>query len=196
MPSGLWRTAGLIVLVGFLNLQGLLPVVANLDHAQAATKEPRRSQTSKSKRSGTSNVTIAPTTLIPATIKNLRSAVSADSTRLVLDLDRKTPARKHFPARPNGVILEIPHATLSKSAQAKIAKGTLAKPFVITQTSAEFVTVSLPNGSFQTYKFMSLSNPPRLVIDVIPSQSQETEPSPASSDPLPSPTSPSSSPSR
>ena len=187
MLSDLWRTTGLIILVGFLGLEGLFPMVADLDQAQAAAKEPRRSQPGKSKRSGTSNVTIAPTTLIPVTIKNLRSAVSADSARLVLDLDRKTPARKHFPAQPNGVILEIPHATLSKSAQAKIANGTLAEPFVIAQTSAETVTVSLPNGSFQTYKFMSLSNPPRLVIDVIPSQSQETEPSPVASDPLPSP---------
>lgn len=187
MPSGLWRTAGLIVLVGFLSLHGLLTVVADLDHAQAAAKEPRLSQASKSRRSGTSNVAIAPTTSISTTIKNLRSAVSGDSTRLVLDLDRKTPARKHFPAQPNGVILEVPHATLSKSAQAKIAKGTLAEPFVITETSAETVTVSLPNGSFQTYKFLSLSNPPRLVIDVVLSQSQEHEPSSESSDPSRSP---------
>jgi len=187
MPSAVWRISGLIVLVGLMSLQGLLPVVADLDDAQAATKKERRDQSSKSKRSGTSKVTIAPTSMIPATIRNLRSAVSPDSIRLVLDLDRKTPARKHFPAKPNGVVLEIPHATLSKSAQAKIANGTLAKPFVIEQTAAETVAVSLPNGSFQTYKFMSLNNPPRLVIDVIPSQSQEIEPSPELADPSRSP---------
>ena len=170
-----------------MSLQGLLPIVADLDDVQAATKKERRDQASKSKRSGTSKVTIAPTSMIPATIRNLRSAVSPDSIRLVLDLDRKTPARKHFPAKPNGVVLEIPHATLSKSAQAKIADGTLAKPFVIEQTAAETVAVSLPNGSFQTYKFMSLNNPPRLVIDVIPSQSQEIEPSPELADPSRSP---------
>ena len=124
---------------------------------------------------------------MPATIRNLRTAVSADSTRLVLDLDRKTRVRKHFPAKADGVVIEIPYATLSKSAQTKIANGTLAKPFVIRQTSAESVAVSLPHGSFLTYKLLSLTNPPRLVIDVTPSNQQEfTAPlEPADPDRLP-----------
>ncbi|HEY5626337.1 MAG TPA: N-acetylmuramoyl-L-alanine amidase [Nitrospira sp.] len=146
--------------------------------AQAAAQKDRPSQSSKSTKSGTSKIAVAPTSMIPATIKNLRSAISPDSTRLVLDLDRKTQAKKHIPAQPSGIVLEIPNATLSKAAQAKIAKGTLAEPFVITQTSAGTVAVALPHGSFETYKFMSLSNPPRLVIDVVPSQQQELAPPP------------------
>ncbi len=170
MLLGLWRIAALFILVWLLSPPDYLPLIEPLDQAQAATKETRRNQPNKSKRS---NVAIAPTTLIPATIKNLRTAISADYTRLVLDLDRKTPARKHFPAQADGVVLEVLHATLSESAEAKITNGKLVGPFVITQASTETVTVSLPTGSFQSYKFLSLNNPPRLVIDVVPSQPQE-----------------------
>jgi N-acetylmuramoyl-L-alanine amidase len=173
MPLASWRTACLIVLAGLLGLQGTLPIVAGLDQAMAATEETRREQPHHSKRSRTEQISMAPGRLSPAMIENLRTAVEPGSTRLVLDLDRKTHARKHIPAQANGFILEIPHAILSKSAQTKIANGTLAKPFVIKQTSADTVAVSLPNGSFQTYKMFTLANPPRLVIDVAPSSPQE-----------------------
>jgi N-acetylmuramoyl-L-alanine amidase len=87
----------------------------------------------------------------------------------VLDLDRRTRVKKHFVPKPNGVIAEIPNATLSKSAQSKLAGGSIAKPFVITQTSSRSVAVSLPSGSFQRYHLLTLTNPPRLVVDVVPS---------------------------
>ena len=115
-------------------------------------------------------------------IQNLRTAVSPDSTRLVLDLDRKTRVKKHLPTQDNGMVLEIPHAILSNAVQTMIAKGTLAKSFVIRQTVDESVAISLPIGSFQAFKLFSLSNPPRLVIDVTPSTPQEFATSP---DPLP-----------
>jgi N-acetylmuramoyl-L-alanine amidase len=187
MSFALWRTASLTILIGFMSLSLPVTGISNPDNAQAATQKERRDQPRTSKRPGTSKVTIAPTTLIPAVIQNLRTAISPDSTRLVLDLDRKTPARRHIPAQPNGVVLELPHAMLSKSALAKIANGTLAEPFVIRQTSAETVAVSLPHGSFETYKFMSLSDPPRLVIDVVPSPSREIEPATGSTDSSPAP---------
>jgi N-acetylmuramoyl-L-alanine amidase len=71
--------------------------------------------------------------------------------------------------KPNGVIAEIPNATLSKSAQTKLAGGSIAKSFVITQISSHSVAVSLPSGSFQRYHLLTLTNPPRLVVDVVPS---------------------------
>ena len=142
MPLAYWRTACLIVLAGLLGLQGTLPIVAGLDQALAATEETRREQPHHSKRSHTEQISMAPGRLSPAMIENLRTAVEPGSTRLVLDLDRKTRARKYIPAQADGVILEIPHAILSKSAQTKIANGTLAKPFVIKQTSADTVAVS------------------------------------------------------
>jgi N-acetylmuramoyl-L-alanine amidase len=102
------------------------------------------------------------------TIHNLRTAMSPGFTRLVLDLDRRTQT----PSRPapgaEGIVIEIPNARLGKSAQDKLAKGTLAKPFVIAQTSDRAVSVSLPSGTFQTYKLTSLQHPPRLVIDIVP----------------------------
>lgn len=173
MPLAYWRTACLILLTGLSGLQGTFPFVAGLDQVLAATQETRREQPHHSKRSRTEQISMAPGRLSPAMIENLRTAVESGSARLVLDLDRKTHARKYIPAQADGVILEIPHAILSKSAQTKIANGTLAKPFVIRQTSADTVAVSLPNGSFHTYKLFSLTNPPRLVIDVAPSSPQD-----------------------
>ncbi len=179
------HTAGLFVLAGLFSLQSVVPIGAGLDDARAATSEESRDQPSSSKRSRSAKVGMTPARIAPATIHNLRTAVMPGATRLVLDLDRKTRVRKHYPAQADGVVLEIPHATLSKSAQTKIANGTLAKPFVIKQSSAESVAVSLPNGSFQTYKLLSLSNPPRLVVDVItPSSSQEISPPHEPADPF------------
>ncbi len=190
MPSSLRRIAiPSLLLLGLLSLRILVPDVALLAPAEAASQDARRNPPGKSKPSRTSKISIAPTTMTPAMIRNLRTAVSPDSIRLVLDLDRKTRVRKHFPQPAEGVVLEISHATLSKSASDKIANGTLAKPFVITQTSAESVAVSLPPGSFLTYRLMSLSNPARLVVDVTPSNQQDVSPPLESVDParLPEP---------
>jgi N-acetylmuramoyl-L-alanine amidase len=74
------------------------------------------------------------------------------------------------------VTITIPNATLSPSAKAKVATGSLAKPFVITQSSQRSVEVSLPAGLFQSYKVMTLANPPRLVIDVVPPREPLTTP--------------------
>jgi N-acetylmuramoyl-L-alanine amidase len=110
--------------------------------------------------------------------------------RLVLDLDRKTKVKKHVPSREEGLVVEIPHAALSKSAQMKIAQGTLDGRFIVRQTHADSVTVALPNASFQTYALFSLTNPPRLVVDVIPAAAQPTAPSLDAAEPPVMPTAP------
>jgi N-acetylmuramoyl-L-alanine amidase len=69
-------------------------------------------------------------------------------------------------------VAEIPNAALTKSAREKIAQGALEGRFVVKQTPDDSVTVALPSGSFQTYSLISLTNPPRLVVDVIPSSLQ------------------------
>ena len=79
---------------------------------------------------------------------------------------------------------------MSKSAQTKIADGTLEGRFVVRQTSDNSVTVSLPNGSFQTYSLFALSNPPRVVIDVIPSGLQEPAAPLEPGNPMPVPVAP------
>src|ERR1041385_8664574 len=168
MPSALWRAMASLLLWGLCRLDGGLwppPVLA-------ASLDQRPDQSPSSKRSRHSKISLAPHTLPPATIQNLRTAFSPDSFRLVLDLDRKTRIRKHLPSREDGLIVEIPHAALSKSAQTKIAQGTLDGRFIVKQTHEYAVTVALPSGSFQTYALFSLTNPPRLVVDVVPAAAQ------------------------
>ena len=186
MPSKLCRTVTSILLSGLLGLHGGVWV----DEVQAASQDQRRDQSQPSKRSGHSRVSIAPNTLPPAMVQNLRTAFSSDLFRLVLDLDRKTRVKKHVPSQEEGLIVEIPHAALSKSAQTKIAQGTLDGRFIVTQTHGNSVTVTLPNGSFQTYALFSLTNPPRLVVDVVPFGTQSPTPSIDLTDPLMTPAPP------
>lgn len=174
MPSSPWRVLKLILVIGLLCLPSVSPFSDPFEKAEAAAQDDGRNRPAKSKRSQNSNVGIAPTTMGVATIQNFRTAVAPDSMRLVLDLDRKTRVRKHIPAKADGVVLEIPRATLSKSVQAKIANGKLSSAFIIRQISPDSVAVSLPHGSFQTYTLFSLTDPPRLVIDVIPSTQPES----------------------
>ncbi|HEY6085414.1 MAG TPA: N-acetylmuramoyl-L-alanine amidase, partial [Nitrospira sp.] len=130
--------------------------------------EPGREQPTRSKRTGSSRVSITPTTFGPTTIQNFRTAISQGVTRLVLDLDRRMRTPKRPASQAEGIVIDIPNATLSRSALNKLSKGTLAKPFIIAQEADHSVSVSLPAGSFQSYKLLSLSDPPRLVVDVIP----------------------------
>ncbi len=163
MPPARWRAISLVVLLGLFSLDGVLW----LQPAEAASQDQRRDESPASKRSRRSKVSLL--TLPPAMIQNLRTAFSPESFRLVLDLDRKARVKKHLPSREHGLVVEIPHAALSKSAQTKIAQGSLDGRFIVRQTPDDSVTVTLPNGSFQRYALFSLTNPPRLVVDVIPS---------------------------
>ena len=163
MPPACWRAISLVVLLGLFSLDGVLW----LHPAEAASQDQRRDESPASKQSRRSKVSLL--TLPPAMIQNLRTAFSPESFRLVLDLDRKTRVKKHLPSREDGLVVEIPHAALSKSVQTKIAQGSLDGRFIVRQTPDDSVTVTLPNGSFQRYALFSLTNPPRLVVDVIPS---------------------------
>ncbi len=98
---------------------------------------------------------------------------------MVLDLNRKIRMNKPSASSNNGVVIKIPNARLGTAAQKKVADGSLAQPFVIDQDSASSVTVSLPSGSFDTYRLLTLTDPPRLVIDIVPSTgSQDPSPTP------------------
>ena len=163
MPPACWRAISLVVLLGLFSLDGVLW----LHPAEAASQDQRRDESPASKQSRRSKVSLL--TLPPAMIQNLRTAFSPESFRLVLDLDRKTRVKKHLPSREDGLVVEIPHAALSRSVQTKIAQGSLDGRFIVRQTPDDSVTVTLPNGSFQRYALFSLTNPPRLVVDVIPS---------------------------
>ena len=185
MPPALWRTVIALVAVELIGLYSLLVPFPLEGHALAASNEMR--QDGPRQVRGTHAKTSS-ALLVPATIRNLRSTTSPGLHRLVLDLDRRTRVKKHVVPKPDGVIAEIPNATLSELAQTKLAGGSIAKPFVITQLSSHSVAVSLPSGSFQRYRLLSLTNPPRLVVDVVPSnQSSGPPPTERADSSLPTP---------
>jgi len=194
MQSALWRTLTLAFLVGLFALPGHALDLFHAGQALAATNTARQEFPAKPKRSRTSPVHLSPTALGLTTIQNLRTASSPGLTRLVLDLDSKARPSKHPQLQAEGVTIEIPNATLSQSAKTKLTAGRIAKPFVITQSSERSVEVSLPTGSFQRYKLLTLTNPHRLVIDVVPSSEPLTAPpvesTPGLGVPLPTPPQP------
>jgi N-acetylmuramoyl-L-alanine amidase len=184
MPSALGRIVIAFVAVQFIGLHSLVAPCLFDSQAFAASSEVRQEKPRKTRGTHANTSSVS---LVPAIIQNLRSTTSPGLNRLVLDLDRRTRVKKHYAPKPNGVIAEIPNATLSKSAQTKLARGSIAKPFVITQVSSHSVAVSLPNGSFQRYHLLSLTNPPRLVVDVVASnQLSVTQPTEAPDPSLPS----------
>lgn len=198
MPTAFRRIVTLLFLLGLSSLQLVPAFPSGQGQAEAATKDRQRGTTGQAKRSQNAPVSIAPTAMLPAMIENLRSSVSPDSTRLVLDLDRKVKIRKPTGSSGDEIVIKIPNATLSPKAQRKIAAGSLPQPFTIAQASEHSVSVSLPSGSYETYRMLTLANPPRLVIDVVPSNTRSTpqESSPSveqtvpSDTPAPAPTPP------
>ena len=184
MPPALWRTVIALVAVELIGFHSLVVPTPLEGNALAASNEVRQD---RSRQVRGTHAKTSSALLVPATIQNLRSTTSPGLHRLVLDLDRRTRVKKHVVPKPDGVIAEIPNATLSKSAQSKLAGGSIAKPFVITQVSSHSVVVSLPSGSFQRYHLLSLTNPPRLVVDVVPyNQSSGTPPAGPTNPSLPS----------
>ena len=172
MRSALWRILILAFLVGLFDLPGLTLTLFHSDHAVAAMSAAR----AKPERSRTSPVHLSPTALGLTTIQNFRTASSPGLTRLVLDLDAKARPSKHPRLQAEGVTIEIPNTILGSSAKTKLTAGRIAKPFVITQSSERSVEVSLPTGSYQSYKLLTLVNPHRLVIDVVPSSEPHAVP--------------------
>ncbi len=182
MRSVLWRIFTLAFLVGLFGLPG-----PGLDpfHAAAATNEARQKSPTKPRKSHTSQIRLTPQAPGLATVQNVRTASSPGLTRLVLDLDSKARPGKQPIFQSEGVTITLPNVALSPSAKAKLASGERSKPFIITQTSERSVDISLPAGSFQSYKILPLAKPPRLVVDVVPPQESPTT---RVAEPLPEPT--------
>ena len=177
MRSAFWRILTLAFLAGLFDLSGHTLDLFHIGEAVAATNVAAQEPTGKPKQLRTAPVHLVPTTIGLTTIQNLRTASSPGFTRLVLDLDAKALPNKHPQLQAEGVTIEIPNATLSDSAKRTLSAGRIAKPFIITQSSERSVEVSLPVGSFQRYNLLTLSNPHRLVIDVVPSNQPTPAPS-------------------
>jgi N-acetylmuramoyl-L-alanine amidase len=191
MSSVSWPILTIAFLAGLLSLSGYAIGPSDTDQAFAASGAARQESPAKSKRSRNSPIRMAPSALSLTTIQNLRTASSPEAIRLVLDLDAKARPNKHPQLQANGVTIEIPNTTLSPSAKTKLAAGKVAGPFIITQSTERSVEISLPAGSFQSYKFFTLANPHRLVVDIVPSSAPlpaESTPDPAF--PLPTPLQP------
>src|SRR5262245_9064933 len=166
MRSAPWHILTLALLVGICDFHGHAFDLFHDDQAYAATGASLQEPSTKPKRSHTSPIRLAPTRFGLTTIQNLRTASAPGWTRLVLDLDSTAHPNRHPQLRAEGLTIEIPNTTLSRSAKAKLAAGEVPKHFVITQNSERSVEVSLPTGSFQSYKMFTLASPNRLVIDV------------------------------
>ncbi len=194
MRSALWRILILTFMVGLFDLPGHALDPFHAGQAWAATSAAGQERPAKPKRSRNSPIRMAPTPLGLTTIQNLRAASSPEVTRLVLDLDAKALPSKHPKLQAEGLTIEIPNTTLSPSAKAKLTAGKIADLFVITQSTERSVEISLPTGSFQSYKLFTLANPHRLVIDVVtPGEPLTTPPVGSPSDlgrPLPTPPQP------
>jgi len=176
MRSALWHILTLALLVGIVDLPELALAPFHTNQAFAATNLEQQQALTKPKRSHTSPVRLSPTGLRLATIQNIRTASATGWSRLVLDLDSKARPNRQLQFQAEGVTIEIPNTTLSQGVRAKLAAWKLPKHFIITQHSERSVAVSLPTGSFQSYKLFALTNPNRLVIDVIPVREPLTAP--------------------
>jgi N-acetylmuramoyl-L-alanine amidase len=187
MRSALWLIPPLAFLVGLFDLPGHALDALGATQAIAATTAPGQESFPKSKRPRTSPIRLTPPGLGPTTIQNFRTANSPNAARLVLDLNAKARPNTHPLLQAEGVTIEIPNTILSSSAKAKLVEGRIAKPFIITQPSERSVHVLLPTGSFKSYKLLTLADPPRLVIDIVPTNDPGMIPYPGSSPDLTSP---------
>lgn len=136
-----------------------------IQEARARSSEDRLQRSTSSDHS---RVRGTAASLAPVTVRNFRVMTSPEKTRLVLDLDRHATVIEQRTAEPSRVVIALPNAWLSRPAKTKAKNGTIPSLFIVTELPPHAVAVSLPTTAFHTYKHFTLSNPPRLVIDVTP----------------------------
>lgn len=176
-----------LILCGFFSTLTNAISVPALWAAPAADRN-HHSRDSKSSKPSKLNATTA--SLSPVVVHDFRILTSPEKTRLVLDLDRYAKAIERRAKSPSRVVLILPNTSLSHAAQLKASDGTLPAPFTVTQATPNTVALSLPTGTFRTYKQFTLVNPPRLVVDITrpseqnpPSNIEAQQPFPSSSFP-------------
>jgi N-acetylmuramoyl-L-alanine amidase len=159
-------SSAIFVLVLFIAVQftGTASSVLSMEPATAATIDSSRSSTKKPPP----RVKATRASLMPATIQNFRVMTDPDKTRLVIDLDRHTKVIAQRAEHPSRVVIALPNAAMSPSARQKVENGTVPSQFVVTQSGTPAVAVVIPATAFRSYKQFTLSNPPRLVVDLAP----------------------------
>lgn len=140
-----------------------------------------------SKHSKTSKLNATTASLAPVIVHDFRILTSPEKTRLVFDLDQYAKAIERRAKNPSRVVIILPNASLGQAARLKANDGTLPFPFTVTQAAAHTVALSLPLAEFRSYKQFTLSNPPRLVVDITRPSEQNQPVSPESQEPFPLP---------
>jgi N-acetylmuramoyl-L-alanine amidase len=140
-----FHTLFLLLLIGPLWIGADVPAA----WAGPSADGPRKARTTDKKRS---RVKGTPASLLPATVTNFRVLTSEDKTRLVLDLDRETKVVERRATNPGRIVIALPNTALSASARVKSEDGTVPAPFIVTQSTAPSVAVTLPATGFRTYK--------------------------------------------
>ncbi|MGQ0666877.1 MAG: N-acetylmuramoyl-L-alanine amidase family protein, partial [Nitrospiraceae bacterium] len=147
----------------------LLPVVTlQLHPVWAATASEHDGRARHERLAKRSKTGVTPASLSPVMIQDFRVLTNQEKTRLVLDLDRHTRVIERRANNPSRLVIALPNTVMSRSARIKAANGSVPAPFIVRQTAAPTVALSLPTTAFHTYKQFTLSNPPRLVVDVTP----------------------------
>lgn len=154
----------ILLLSGWPGASGLWPHTVS---AAALSERDRHPSASTQKQRSRVRGTTA--SLAPATIHNFRVWTDPQKIRLVIDLDRHTKVVEHRAQDPSRIVIAIRNAAMDSSAQAKAVDGTVPAPFTVIQSTTPSVVVSLPTAAVRTYKHFTLSNPPRLVVDITPS---------------------------
>lgn len=165
-------------------------IAAPIQTVWAATIGDRDKRPRESTKRTNPRVKATAASLAPVTVHNFRVTAGPEKTRLVLDLDRDTTVMEHRAKNPSRVVIALPNASLSRSALAKAANGTVPPPFMVTHTATRAVVVSFPTAAFRSYKHFTLSNPPRLVVDVTPRVERGLAPTSETQEPLPIPSPP------
>jgi len=165
-------------------------IAAPIQTVWAATIGDRDKRPRESTKRTNPRVKATAASLAPVTVHDFRVTASPERTRLVLDLDRDTTVMERRAKNPSRVVIALPNASLSRSALAKAANGTVPPPFMVTHTATRAVVVSFPTAAFRSYKHFTLSNPPRLVVDVTPRVERGLAPTSETQEPLPIPSPP------
>ena len=134
--------------------------------AWSGTRDSRHPKVSTASKQ--SRVKDTPAPVAPVTVIDLRGTRSPTKSRLVLDLDREPDVTEKRVNNPSRIVISLPNASLSQTAQTKTDDGTVPAPFIVTQMPPHAVIISIPTASYGSYSQFTLSDPPRLVIDVIP----------------------------
>ena len=107
-----------------------------------------------------------------ALVHNVRMREYPDFTRVVFDLERAVTFTQTRREKPVRVIIELKNTTLSTAAKTMLTAREFPDAVTVFQPHSRAVRVSLDLERLRDYKLLSLTHPPRLVVDVFPTPGQ------------------------